>query len=390
MDEQERVAATVHPAGAITAQPAATLWTVQVMRGVAALMVVIGHGQSAVALVVVSGGGRFTRSALIPWGAGVDMFFVISGFIMVHASTRSFGRAGARIDFLKRRLIRIVPLYWAVTTVFLALLAAAAMKGGDRFPSSVAILASYAFIPADTYRDGRLFPIFDLGWTLNYEMFFYAMFFLVVGWPRARALAAIGMVLAVGVAAGLTLSGPSPAWFWTRPILLDFGLGVLVGALVAGGMTLPSPVRLLAALLGVGLLVADPGHVFDGPIGTTVDNGWPRVVWAGLPIAVILTAALSGPEPRLPRSGIPFTRVGDASYSLYLFHPFALIALEKLAQKLPAVREAPGWLLLLATVSTALAIALAAHRWFERPVTTALAGLLMPFRPRPRAIAALR
>ena len=144
--------AAVHPVGAAPA--ARTLWTVQALRGAAALMVVIGHGQSAAAGIVDAAGGDFARSRLMPWGAGVDLFFVLSGFIMVHASARLFGREGARAEFLRRRLVRIVPLYWLVTTVFLLLLAAAAMKGGDPFPDGRAVLASYAFFPSST-SDGH-------------------------------------------------------------------------------------------------------------------------------------------------------------------------------------------------------------------------------------------
>jgi exopolysaccharide production protein ExoZ len=367
----------VRPVGAVTPSRTQTLWTVQVMRGVAALMVVVGHSQSAVG-AVLSANGSFTRSTLVPWGAGVDLFFVISGFIIVHASSRLFGTPGARREFLRRRLIRIVPLYWLVTTLFLLLLAAASLKGGDPFPDARAIFASYAFIPADTYGDGRLFPVFDLGWTLNYEMFFYALLALVVVWPRGRALTILGGLLVALVVAGMFVPGPSAPWYWTRPIIVDFGLGIAVGALVAKGIVVPKTIRAIVAVVAVALLLADPAHIFDGPVGTTVANAWPRVLLAGIPVALVLGAALLGPEPRMPRVGIVFTRIGDSSYSLYLFHPFALITMEKLAQKIPAVRGAPGWLLVAGTVAVAIAIALAAYRWIERPMTASLANLLAP------------
>jgi peptidoglycan/LPS O-acetylase OafA/YrhL len=364
-----------------TISPHGTLWTVQVLRGVAALMVVLGHSQSAVGAAVASAGQVFVRSTLVPWGAGVDLFFVISGFIIVHASTRLFGRPGARRDFITRRLIRIVPLYWLVTTLFVALLAAATLKGGDPFPSPGAILASYAFLPMDTHGDGRLFPVFDLGWTLNYEMLFYALLAVVVAWSRRRALVTLAVALALLVGVGQFVSLPAALWFWTRPIILDFGLGVAVGALVAGQVVLPKPLRLALAVTGIAVLLADPGHVFDGPVGMTVANAWPRVLLAGVPVAAVLAAALLGPEPAMPRLAIPFTRIGDASYSLYLFHPFALIVMEKAAQKLALVRHAPGWLLVLVTVAGAIAIALAAYRWIERPMTIALTAMLAPRRP---------
>lgn len=382
-DTGDAKAATARPVGAVPPSASTTLWTVQVMRGIAALLVVVGHSQSAAGGIKAAAGGAFARSTLLPWGAGVDLFFVISGFIIVHASARLFGRTGARAEFLRRRLIRIVPLYWLVTTLFLALLAAASLKGGDRFPTLPAILASYAFLPADTYRDGRLFPVFDLGWTLNYEMAFYALLAVVVPLPRRWALAAAGLLLALAVAIGALVTGPLALWFWTRPIVVDFGLGVLIGALVARGAALPPAIRIALAVAGLAALVADPGHVFDGAAGLTVANDWPRVLAAGLPFAAVLAAAVLGPEPAMPRGARPFARIGDASYSLYLVHPVALILVEKAAQKLPVVRGAPGGLLAGAMIVAALVIALAVHRWIERPMTTALARRLEPRRPTP-------
>lgn len=375
MDRRDGMSEAVRPIGVPPPSRTQTLWMVQVLRGVAALLVVIGHTESATASVILGGGGQFVRSALLPWGAGVDLFFVISGFIMVYASSGLFGQVGARGKFLRRRLVRIVPLYWLATTGFLLLLAVAAMKGGDAFPASHAILASYAFVPTDTYGNGRLFPVFDLGWTLNYEMFFYLLFSCVVGLPQFRALAMLLMLLSTIVLIGSWIVGPSAAWFWTRPIVIDFGLGVGVGAMVARQLTLPTALRGAMALAGIALLAADPGHVFNGPLGTTVANGWPRVVLAGLPIALVLAGAVLGREPTMPRIAIPFTRIGDASYSLYLFHPVALIAMEKLAQKAPLASRVPGSLIVGLTVVFAIATALPCYRRVERPMTAWLSRL---------------
>ncbi|WBH18079.1 acyltransferase family protein [Sphingomonas radiodurans] len=373
MDEGSYARPDVRPLGAVPPAAAQTLWSVQVMRGLAALMVVIGHSQSAVGGVVAASGGTFARSTIVPWGAGVDLFFVISGFIMVHASRTLFARPGARAEFLRRRLVRVVPLYWLVTTLFLLLLSAAALKGGDALPGVGVTLASYAFLPMDTLGDGQLFPIYDLGWTLNYEMFFYALLALVVAWPRGRALSYLAVMLVALVVVGSWVPTGSALWFWTRPILMDFGLGLAIGALLARGVVLPGAARL--ALVGAGLiaLLLDPLHVFDGRAGETVANAWPRVFAAGVPVTAVLAGAVLGREPAMPRLARPFGRLGDASYSLYLFHPFALIVMEKLAQKLAPVRDAPGWLLVIATIAAAVALGFVAYRWIERPITVAAA-----------------
>lgn len=380
MVDEGDACAQVRPVGAVAPGRGQTLWTVQVLRGLAALMIVIGHSQSTVAAIVEAAGASFARSRLVPWGASVDLFFVISGFIIVYASGRLFGTPDARAEFLRRRLVRIVPLYWLVTTVMLALLAAAALKGGDRFPSAGAIAASYAFLPFDTYGDGRLFPVADLGWTLNYEMFFYALLTLAIALPRRRALALTATLIVALALAGSVVPDPGVAWFWTRPIVLDFALGMAVAGMT-GRVRLPQGIRVTVALAAAALLVADPAHVFDGPAGFTVANDWPRVIFAGMPFAAILAAAVLSAQPSMPRAMLPLAHVGDASYSLYLLHPFALIAVEKLAQKLPAAAVAPGWLLVACTVAAAIALALASYRWVERPMTDALARRLATRRP---------
>jgi exopolysaccharide production protein ExoZ len=124
------------------------------------------------------------------------------------------------------------------------------------------------------------------------------------------------------------------------------------------------------------MLALDPTHLFNGPLGMTVANSWQRVLVAGIPATALLAAATLGPEPRLPAPLVPFLAIGNASYSLYMLHPVALIVLEKLAQKLPAVRLLPGGLLAIATVLGAIALALAAFRWGERPMTAWIVGRL--------------
>jgi exopolysaccharide production protein ExoZ len=126
------------------------LKSIQILRAAAALGVLLDHA------------GRWLDVAPIVdiGAAGVDLFFVISGFIMVYTSERLFGQTGAPQRFLARRIIRIVPLYWTLTA-FAALVL---------FGFGPNTLGSYLFIP--THRG----PILTVGWTLNYEMMFYSLF----------------------------------------------------------------------------------------------------------------------------------------------------------------------------------------------------------------------
>jgi exopolysaccharide production protein ExoZ len=108
--------------------------------------------------------------------AGVDLFFVVSRFIMVYASKDAFGKPSEAIDFLQRRIIRIVPLYRIATGAFMLLISHAI----DKY-----VLLSMFFVPFDP------FPIVRPGWTMNYEMAFYLLFAGLLWLPRARASAAL-------------------------------------------------------------------------------------------------------------------------------------------------------------------------------------------------------
>ena len=89
---------------------------------------------------------------------------MISGFIMVYASGRLFGRAGAGREFLRRRVTRVAPLYWACTGAYLLILLAAHLKGDPRMPGPAAVVASLLFIPYAGGGAGEgAFPVFDLG-----------------------------------------------------------------------------------------------------------------------------------------------------------------------------------------------------------------------------------
>ena len=169
-----------------------------------------------------------TLAALEPFdfGVGVDVFFVISGFIMAYITADKFGRPGASGQFLTRRLIRLVPLYWLFT---LAMLAAMVLVPGQLAHTALNpahILASYLFIP---WLDstGLAHPILGLGWTLNYEMYFYVIFAVMLFLPRRIGLWSLAVLFCA-----LALLHPAidPAQvqlsFWTDPIILEFLFGI--------------------------------------------------------------------------------------------------------------------------------------------------------------------
>ena len=127
--------------------------------------------------------------------AGVDLFFIISGFVMVYSSEPLFGSSRGAIYFFCHRIIRIVPLYWIVTALALIL---ATMHGfGGMYPLHM-IVGSFLFIPM-LRPEGVMQPLVAQGWTLNYEMFFYVIFAMACTAPRqiAVGITSAALVLAV-------------------------------------------------------------------------------------------------------------------------------------------------------------------------------------------------
>lgn len=322
-------------------------------------MVAIHHAQHEANLLAPG----FGRLDLLPWMAGVDIFFVVSGFIMVHACAGLFGQPGAAGLFLGRRLVRIVPLYWAVTTLVLliGMLMPAALSGGG-FEAGQ-IVASYLFWPM-AGPDGQLQPVYSLGWSLNYEMAFYVLFALALA-ARRGAEATVGLV-ALALAALLVMSAavpalPQPLRFWGQPIVLEFIAGMGIGLLRLKGWRLGGSLRWALALAAIALLVLGRNLPQTGWASTGVFGG------AGM---MLVAAAALGKGITAPSMLVRYwVAIGDASYALYLTHPFVLRAVRILFQKLGLV--AP-WSFILVSLVLVLAVAVLVYRLFEKPVTTAL------------------
>ncbi len=341
---------------------------IQVLRAVAALSVAFLHiEQSAGVFVGRTGESPWPWLRMIPWEAGVDIFFVVSGFVMVYASNRLFRTAGAPRTFLGRRVSRVVPLYWLFTT--LTVLVALVRPGLLNEPLGSgwgAVVASYLFIPWPR-PDGFIQPVFRLGWTLNYEMLFYAIFtpFVMLSrrWAVLGVVAAIGALVAVGQ---LTWTGNPQIGFWTDPIVGEFAFGVLLGALRLDGVQLSRPVRL--GLIAAGLAIMLVIGVDDTPT---------RALSYGIPAACFVAAVSFGSgragTSLIARGGL---LLGDASYALYLVHLFPTRLLREIWWRLHLIGTAGIVSFIVVSMIASCAIAVGVHVWVERPLVRAARRLL--------------
>jgi len=323
-----------------------TIVSVQLLRAVAALAVTLCHFDELNAWLA----GLKDPYPLNQLSCGVDLFFVISGFVMVVSSADLFAtKDGARI-FIGRRLARIVPPYWLATAVAIPLMS---------LPVDWAsLLGSYFFIP---YRvaNGNINPLLGVGWTLNFEMFFYVLFSAVIFLRREIAVLALGLMLLAAVAAGRWLKPElAPLQFWSDPIILEFAAGAILGLCYFRRVRLPSLLRIGLVIGGLITL-----SLFDGrmpPSGS-------RLIHWGTAAAMIVAGAVLGSDITFGRLRGAIIVLGDSSYALYLIHTL-MTAVILLAW--PAgLNQYPPFAVLFAGVVAAQVIAIATFHFFERRTT---------------------
>jgi len=297
------------PGGATPKAPG-EVRSIQYLRGVAAFGVLAFHAADRAGWVFGVG------------AAGVDVFFVISGFIMWVVTCR---RPPSPADFLKRRIERIVPLYWGVTLLVAGIAIAARGAFPAMQPTAAHIARSLFFVP---HRDatGIIAPLIVPGWTLNYEMFFYLLFAAGLLAPARLRAWAVSAALVGLVAIRPLGDAANPLWAtYTNPLLLEFGAGVWLGKAW-------SEDRLPGPAIGWSLVaLGAAGFAATALSGVDVERA--RLLLWGLPALLLVTGAIgierAGPVPNL----WPLRTLGDASYSLYLVHGLAISAAFRGLQK---------------------------------------------------------
>ncbi|MEM7730292.1 MAG: acyltransferase [Pseudomonadota bacterium] len=326
---------------------------VQALRGLAAGLVMLSHLAQIEA--------RSVADPILPasaeWGyMGVDLFFVISGFIMVHV-TRGWTAGGLRRvpEFLFARAARIYPLYWIVSAVVLAVWLVRPDLVFSSSPNEPQWLNSLLLVPAEAY------PLLEVGWTLVYEVMFYVAFAVLLIMParwRPWGLAAWASIVALGYGLGAQADS-ALAFHAFSPLVLEFIAGAFTALLyrkLDGSRTI-ALVLVLAGLAGL--------SVWFG-IGAPFEDQGPRVWRLTLPACALLLGAawLDRHGVKAPRAAV---RLGDWSYSLYLTH---LLVLSAVGQ----VWRAAGWsgmpsvLFLAVAGASAVGAAALTYRLVEAPL----------------------
>lgn len=329
----------------------------QAGRAIAAFMVVIFHA-NVYTLPTALYQGRGAGPVFSMGYAGVEYFFVLSGFIMLLVHRKDFGVPRRAWRFVARRVIRIYPIYWLVLTALVAMYFAFPALGPDYARDPSAIATSYLLLPTPQP------PILELAWTLRHEMLFYLVFVLAIVDLRLGigVFAAWMAACAFGLAAdfGHYLTG-----FLFSPYNILFLFGMVAAtqfSRVGTGLARVLLAAGLAAFLAVGL-----SEVF----GLVRWELGPRTICYGLAAMAMVTGLAAGAVP-IPRILVLF---GDASYSLYLVHIPAMSLFVKIAVRIGAPWGLPPLAMLVVLVVFCAVAGLAMHLIVERPLLAFLSRL---------------
>lgn len=332
------------------------LRSLQALRALAALLVVLFH----VEFIVGERLGATPFDDAFSYGLrGVDLFFVLSGTIILGVHRADIGRPERFPRYAWNRLTRVYPAVWLMSGLALATYAAG-FGGADKAAKLDAgsVLASLLLLP----QPGP--PLVNVTWTLCYEMAFYLLFGLAILHRRLGlfVLAAWQAAVAVVWAAGVGESLPFAVGIYLQPFCLEFGLGMACAVLIER-LARPNPSAAATAAawcvtaLGVGLFGAGLVPLL-------------APLWSGVFCAVGSAAAIGGlvllEQAERLRVPAALAALGDASYSIYLVHYSAITAAAVVLDRLGFLTGSGATLLALAGFGVFCGLAF--DRLADRPI----------------------
>ena len=329
-------------------------YLVQALRFLAAFMVVCCHSTFYTKERLLSSVEVFHLGA-----NGVPLFFVISGFVIVLSSRKLINDKDGWRKYAIKRIIRIVPLYWLITTYKVAIMVFSAgliLHGNNDFAN---ILKSYFFIPT-LNSEGKIRPILGVGWTLNFEMFFYLLFTIAL-FLRLNGIIFCGIIMTI-----LTVLSffKTPAWpvvlnFYADPIVINFLFGMISAVLITKNFKIPKSFAISVILIGLIFLFSPLQHYLQFLyLNSALVNAFASFA------VVYFCGQLEKHSPvHIPAIILFF---GAASYSLYLIHPviapLSPVVLKKIGLIIP-------FLSVIFCIILALIAAAIAYINYEKPVT---------------------
>lgn len=311
---------------------------IEALRGLAAVAVVLCHAATHVNLAF---GMPLLARLFRPGHAGVDLFFVLSGFIILLVHRSDVGRPERLKRYAHRRFVRVWPLYWVALAVTIGLRVA----GGNAFPALGDLAWSAALLPTGT-------PILGIAWTLQFEALFYLLFGLLM---LDRRLGVVALAGWLAVVVGWN-AGPVTSIFG-----VEFFFGMGVAELVRReGVRWPVVVAGLGGFMFAAAWAAEAAGVLYG-YGVAARFAY------GLSAAMLVAGVATMRTATVPR---PLAVLGSASYSIYLFHLAGIGTVWQVLSRSGVDMPPLAWLVVLA--ASGVIAGLVVHRFVERPLLARL------------------
>ena len=355
---------------------------IQLLRGVAALLVVLTHARYA---LLNTDNFPMAQQLFMPGAMGVDLFFIISGFIMCHSTAGSDGSFGYVARFAIKRFARVWPVYLVAT-----LLSVFGINGGiDYFHDAANRLAfwhSIGMLPANP----RYMPYFMLtlqvGWTLEFEMYFYLVFAISMLFRRLRWLALGAWILLTVILLPLSQRGfdmditrdlGSAVGYMsivTSPFVLEFAAGVLIGWLYRQAWFRIGNRQAAWHAIGLGVAFA-LWSIYCGAVSThgPTQFGWPLAL-----MVLLMALASKTVQIRVPALCI---WLGSMSYSLYLTHQISQSLVTHAMGLADVSPLAHSWGFIFVSSAFALSFAALSHRWLEQGLALVVRDALLRLLP---------
>jgi len=346
--------------------------SIQVLRGIAALYVTVYHLKE-----VIPADAAFRKEIDFIAGsgpAGVSLFFVISGFIMVYITRHTDSSAGTIFRFTAKRLVRIWPAYAVITLGYCLL--HSRITPNPEWPSE--LLRSLLFIPLATAPAPFYgYATLNVGWSLNYEIYFYlliavSMFFARLRWYAFFLLIAVTLVGIPTYFGAFTLKadkmqdlGAPYLNMVTNPIIWNFVCGVFLG-LAYYHDALHERIRAFLALKMVAptLLCLGIWQFLSGFLG-----GFGPLEW-GLGSSAIFGVFVFHYQERIRAFPAWLVSLGDMSFSIYLLHVPVVVGLGFVFRKLGFPVYSEGTAMFLLSIALTLIASRLSYEYIELKLTS--------------------
>ncbi|MEO6520896.1 MAG: acyltransferase [Mucilaginibacter sp.] len=348
--------------------------SIQLLRAIAVILVIYNHS------FIISRGNNFSDSLqshflnVRHWTSiGLDLFFVVSGVIMTIVTKSYLKKPDGWFEFLLKRMVRILPLYWLLSIVVYF------ERYAIHHPVTHGEIAkTILFFPVFAARDALL-PIIGQGWSLSLEIYFYLIIVIALVFKPKQLFRPLIVTLIILGVVGCFIDPKSVLIkFLCTPILFEFAFGVAVGIgyqyfMARYDQKKLSTVKILsvtATIIGLALMLASLLYDSDGissPAIILTDNGMAlarSLIW-GLPCSIFVFGLMFMEQAFELTIPVIWIKIGDASFSGYLIHMLVILTVGKLYPKFGLNN---GDIFVIIATLFSIAVSLPVYQYLEKPL----------------------